>query len=84
MYIVKLNDIHTGEIFFKIGKTFTQLNSRFKSIPYTKEIIKIYDFKSAKECSEFETYLKKENKQHINIPLKSFAGQHECFSQLTY
>ena len=82
VYIIKLYDIETNEIFFKIGKTFTKLNKRFKNIPYKKDIIRVHEFTCAMECSKFETNLKKEHKQFSYLPLKVFQGRQECFSEL--
>lgn len=82
LYIIKCyND---NEVFYKIGKTFKKINVRFdgnNKIPYNFDVIKIIEG-SAKEVSNFEKDLHKENKSFRYTPKIKFAGMHECFSKI--
>jgi hypothetical protein len=72
------------ERFYKIGKTFTTVERRFQSkyeLPYNWKIIKIFEGDS-REISKLEIKMKKENKEYKYLPLISFAGKYECFSNL--
>jgi hypothetical protein len=84
IYIIKCWDESTGETFYKIGKTFTNLKRRFdykKLLPYNYEVVKIF-IGSAKEISELEVNLHRLHKDFKYLPKKSFGGQYECFSQI--
>ncbi len=84
VYIIKCwNDTET---FYKIGKTFNKIDTRFNSkikLPYQWSLIKTIEG-SAKEISELENKLKRENKENSYIPKLEFRGMYECYSELTY
>ncbi len=88
VYIIKCwND---EEEFYKIGRTFREVNKRFKykkEMPYNYEIIQTFEFKELTQencikAYDLEVSLKKENRENKYIPLKKFAGMHECFKTL--
>lgn len=84
LYIIKCWD--ENETFFKIGKTFNKLNTRFSGanrLPYNWEVIKFIEG-SAKEISELETELKRKHKENSYTPKKTFDGMYECYSELIY
>jgi len=75
-----------NEEFYKIGKTFTKINNRFKckkEMPYDYEIIKIFEG-DAEEMSRLEKKLQKENKEYKYVPKIKFLGAQECFIQVNY
>jgi hypothetical protein len=84
LYIIKCwND---KEEFYKIGKTFNDINKRFdskKKLPYNYNIEKIITGTS-KEISLLEQQLKTLNKQFKYLPLISFGGRFECFKTIKY
>lgn len=71
------------EKFYKIGRTFTTVEKRFKNseIPYNYKIIKIFKG-SAEKIYNLEQELKHLNKEYKYIPLLNFRGKFECFSQI--
>lgn len=82
VYIIKcFND---NETFYKIGRTFRKVESRFQgktAMPYNYEIIKIYKGK-AKEIYQLEIELRRINKINKYIPKTSFKGMNECYSKI--
>lgn len=82
VYIIKCwND---EEEFYKIGRTFKKITSRFKSkseMPYEYEIIKIY-IDSAENIFNLESKLKKMNKTNKYLPKLEFCGMQECFNKI--
>lgn len=83
IYFIKCWD--EFETFYKIGKTFNKLDTRFSGsvkLPYNWSLIN-YIEGTAKEISELEIKLKMEHKKHSYIPKKMFRGMYECFDTLT-
>lgn len=83
VYIIKC--WNEKEEFYKIGKTFLPLKRRFRSkitMPYNYEIVKIIEGE-AKEISELEKTLQKENKSNKYLPKINFNSKHECYKILT-
>ena len=76
LYIIKC--YNEDETFYKIGKTFTNLKSRFYSIPYSIEILKVIE-NDAKTISMLEVELKSKVTKYI--PKKRFGGMYECCEQ---
>lgn len=75
------NDVET---FYKIGRTFVNINQRFQSkteMPYIYSIVKIIKG-DCKEIYELETKLKNMNKENKYIPLLKFNGSKECFNDV--
>lgn len=72
-----------SEEFYKIGKTFTTVDSRFKlksMMPYNYEIITVSIFETSREASEYENSLQRINKKYSYKPNITFNGSNECFS----
>lgn len=69
------------ERFYKIGRTFTKIEKRFKSFPYNFKVIKIFE-NTAKEIFELEQKLKNMNKENKYVPKINFNGMYECFIKL--
>jgi hypothetical protein len=82
VYIIKCwND---DEIFYKIGKTYQTIKSRFngiKNMPYNYDIIKIFEG-DGDSMSYLERFLQKMNKIDKYLPIKTFGGRYECYSSL--
>lgn len=89
VYIIRCwND---NEQFYKIGRTFTSTEMRFRSsiLPYKYEVLRelIFDKHSnmvdnAKECFIKENELKRLHKEFKYIPSIKFGGMRECFSKI--
>lgn len=72
------------EEFFKIGKTFTSMNKRFKGkLPYNHEVIDIITNECGIFISKLESELHRKNKNNSYSPQISFDGATECYSVLT-
>lgn len=86
VYIIKCwND---NERFYKIGRTFTDINRRFWGIPYNYEIIKVYEFKeltlnNSIKAFNMENKLKNNYKNFKYIPKIKFKGMQECYETWT-
>ena len=81
-YIIKC--WNENEEFYKIGKTFNTLKKRFKAkghMPYNYEIVKVFKGE-AREVSEIEKKLHRDNKEHKYIPNIFFKGNNECYKNL--
>jgi hypothetical protein len=82
-YIIKCwNDT---EEFYKIGKTFKEVNRRFagSQLPYNYEVIKIYEsLTNGVEISKIERELQTKNKDYKYVPKLKFGGMYECFNKL--
>jgi hypothetical protein len=82
VYIIKCwND---NEEFYKIGRTYTHLNKRFRDddrLPYKYEIVKIFEGE-AKEMFDLENKLKTENKEFKYNPNIKFKGYTECYKKI--
>jgi len=84
MYIIKC--FNEGEEFYKIGKTFKDVEARFKNkekMPYMWEIIKVIHG-NALQISELENKLQQLNKEFKYIPKIDFGGKYECFSKVEH
>jgi len=72
------------ERFYKIGRTFNNINKRFNSVytmPYNFKIVKIF-IAEAKDVCNLEVKLKNQNKNNKYTPKLFFAGTGECFNKL--
>lgn len=80
VYIIQCwND---DEEFYKIGKTFTTVDYRFKSeMPYNWNIIKVFKGNALKVC-KLEKQLQKKNSKFKYIPKLKFNGMYECFENI--
>jgi hypothetical protein len=82
LYVIECWD--SEEHFFKIGKTFRTINSRFKGekfMPYDYKVINIIEGDS-KYISELEQEYKKKYKEKKYLPKKEFNGRYECYTNL--
>lgn len=82
VYIIKCWS--KDEEFYKIGKTFKTIENRFQSkkdLPYNYKLVASYEG-TAKEMSELERQLQKENKKYKYIPKLKFSGRYECVKQI--
>ena len=83
MYILKCwND---EEEFYKIGRTYSTVNKRFKYkslLPYDYQIITQVVSEDVKHLCELEWTLKNCNKNHKYLPKLEFGGRYECFREL--
>lgn len=84
VYILRCWD--ENEEFYKIGKTFKDINKRFYkcNMPYEYEILKIYENSEGYFISKLESKLKKENIEFKYIPKLNFPGMYECFKIINY
>lgn len=83
VYVLKCYS--SEEVFYKIGKTYTSLENRFKGkskLPYLYEVIKIYTSADSREISELEVFLHRINKEFIYVPNIVFKGSKECFREI--
>jgi hypothetical protein len=82
VYIIKCwND---DVVFYKIGKTFVTMKSRFSgknNMPYKYKILKVIEG-DGDSMSNLERVLQKMNKDTKYLPSLSFGGRHECYSEL--
>lgn len=85
VYIVECYNAEDEERFFKVGKTYVDVESRLygkKAMPYTYSILKVIETTSAREACEIEQELKNKHKEFKYIPKIKFGGMYECFSSL--
>lgn len=88
VYIIKC--YNENEVFYKIGRTFKSIKDRYRidiNMPYTYEIVKIFDFKrtfdDGIENCKLEHKLHLDNREFKYKPLIKFPGSAvECFSQV--
>ena len=82
IYIIEC--FNENEIFYKIGKTFSNLSVRFygkNALPYQFKILKTVEG-SARFICELESTLHKLNKNEKYIPKIKFKGMTECYSKI--
>lgn len=79
LYIVKL--YNEDEEFYKVGKTYTNLTSRLRKIPYLFECIATYEMGAIEVC-KLENKIHKLYYSYKYLPKKEFGGHQECFSML--
>ena len=82
VYIIKCWD--ENEEFYKIGRTFTTMEHRFKSkrkMPYNYSIMEVVEG-SAEEMYNLENELQRKHKEFEYTPKIEFAGITECFSEI--
>lgn len=85
VYIVECYNAEDEERFFKVGKTYVDVESRLygkKAMPYAYTILKIIETTSAREACELEQELKNKHKEFKYIPKIKFGGMYECFHSL--
>lgn len=79
VYIVRCYD--ENESFFKIGRTFVSIEDRLCKLPYKYEVIEVYEDNPFR-IFKLERKLHRLSKEYKYTPIKSFAGQTECFSKI--
>lgn len=79
VYIIKM--YNEDEEFYKIGRTFTTIEERFRKIPYKFKIVNVYEG-IAEDMYYKEIELKKLNKTNNYTPKIKFAGMRECFTKI--
>lgn len=86
VYIVKMQSLDGVEEFYKIGKTFLSIRSRFKDIKSYKvcEVLKIFESDDGRFITEKEAELLRNNKDFRYRPKINFGGYMECFSKVEY
>lgn len=83
VYILKC--WNENEVFYKVGRTFKVVEKRFsrkRDMPYSYNVIKVFNFKSAKEAFSAEASVKSENVKNKYLPSIDFRGKYECFSNI--
>lgn len=68
-----------AETFYKIGKTFTTISTRFVGFPYQWVLIDTIEG-DARTISELEQQLHTTYKDYSYTPLQPFRGKTECFN----
>lgn len=82
LYVIKC--YNENEVFYKIGRTFTTVNFRFRfktQLPYKYEILKEI-IGDPQEIVNLELKLKKEHKELKYISELKFDGRYECYKQI--
>lgn len=86
VYVLKCIDNATGEVFYKIGKTFRTVELRYednRKMPYDYEILKVYKSPSSKDICYLEVDLIKAFQKDYYKPSKFFEGSmRETFSKI--
>jgi hypothetical protein len=86
VYVIKLTDPETLEEFYKIGKTYTTVKSRYsresKDFPYDIDVMYEYSHESGVYVSKVERLLLNMFKHISYTPLKEFCGKYECFTTI--
>lgn len=85
LYVLKCyND---NEVFYKIGRTYLNINQRFSNkyhMPYNYEILHIIENKNGDYIYDLENHLHRLH--HVDklkyTPLIEFGGQYECFKEI--
>lgn len=83
VYIIKC--WNEDEEFYKIGRTFNKVSTRFHGFCkyYSYEIIQIFEGES-REIYDLEVELKSKNKANKYIPKYKFNGMQECFNKILH
>ena len=71
-----------NEKFYKIGRTFTSIENRFKNIPYNINIISLSISENPKYLYDLENYFHRIHKSYKYKPLIKFGGHTECYSEI--
>ncbi len=84
-YVIKCWDSNTGEVFYKIGRTYNKLYRRFScksDMPYKYEPLHIFEYEDSDDAFEKERHLHEINKKNKCTPSKEFGGRYECYSKI--
>lgn len=77
LYVIKC--YNETETFYKIGRTYNTLKTRFKQLPYQYEIIKTIISEDGGYIYDLENRFKRINKHKRYTPKIKFGGMYECF-----
>ena len=80
LYVIECTDTVTQEKFIKIGKTYTSLEYRFKTVPYNWKLLYSIEDSDYKVICDFEKTLHKQFKHFRYAPRLPFSGKTECFT----
>lgn len=82
IYIIRI--FNNQEEFFKIGRTYTKLKTRFNHIPdnYNYEILYVKKLNDGRKICELEQKYKNKCSSDTYIPEKEFDGMYECYSSI--
>lgn len=85
-YVIKFIDKETDESFYKVGRTFLTLHSRFNAINqyYNKEVLFVFEDDDPIKVINKELELLRLNKPNSYLPNRNFGGKNECFSKVEY
>lgn len=87
VYVLKCYSDVTGEVFYKIGKTRNSVRTRWglgnnKTLPYSYELLKLFEGGDSIEMSKLENTLREKNKATSYTPELRFHGMYECYSSI--
>ena len=72
-----------NEVFYKIGRTFSTIDQRFKKeLDYNIEILNIFKSEDPKYIWDLENYLHRLHIEYKYIPNDKFGGYTECYSEI--
>lgn len=81
VYILKF--IKNDEIFYKIGRTFSTIDQRFKKeFNYDIKILNIFKSEDPKYIWDLENYLHRLHNEYKYVPNDKFGGYTECYSNI--
>lgn len=81
VYVLKLSK--NNEVFYKIGRTFSTIDQRFKKeLDYNIEILNIFNSEDPKYIWDLENYLHRLHNEYKYIPNDKFGGYTECYSKI--
>lgn len=84
VYLIKV--FNDKECFYKIGKTYTKITSRFKpytkNFPYNYEVISLFSG-NCRSISSLEHYLHRKYSNLKYTPINPFKGDKECFKNIS-
>lgn len=81
VYVMKFQE-DDGTIFYKIGKTFTDVNKRIRDLRAYKPTNIMTIKGTSKFCSKLEIMMHRALKEYRYKPQIKFAGSTECFSHI--
>ena len=80
LYLIKC--YNETETFYKVGRTYNTLKTRFYQLPYKYEIIKIITSIDGGYIYDLENRFKRIYKNKKYIPIIKFGGMYECFKKI--
>ncbi|SNR92657.1 DUF723 domain-containing protein [Hymenobacter mucosus] len=80
LYVVEMKS--EQERFYKVGITYNKVGHRLSGLPYTHQILAVYQSMDAVSVWRLEVRIKALYKGRKYIPSQVFAGRQECFSNI--